>query len=243
MDASVKAKSTVDEIRERFDRDVDRFSNLETGQSATIDSPLMLELVAEAAARTTPGAKSVLDIGCGAGNYTLKLLQSLPGLDCTLVDLSRPMLDRAHDRVSAATSGPVETIQGDIREIDLAAGRFDVILSAMVLHHLRTDDEWHAVFTKLFQALRPGGSLWIADHIRHEIPEIQDAMTDRWGDYLVDFQGPPYRDKVFAYVEKEDTPHTLTFQLDTLRSVGFESIDVLHKNNLFAAFGGRKARS
>ena len=33
-------KSTVDEIRERFDNDVERFSNLATGQSATIDAPL-----------------------------------------------------------------------------------------------------------------------------------------------------------------------------------------------------------
>ena len=31
-------------------------------------------------------------IGCGAGNNTLKLLQSTPPFDCDLVDLSRPML-------------------------------------------------------------------------------------------------------------------------------------------------------
>ena len=98
-------KSTVDEIRARFDVDVERFSNLETGQSATIDAPLMLELVAQAAAATATqpaGAMRVLDIGCGAGNYTLKLLEELPGLGVTLVDLSRPMLDRAQQRVAAA---------------------------------------------------------------------------------------------------------------------------------------------
>jgi tRNA (cmo5U34)-methyltransferase len=27
-------------------------------------------------------------VGCGAGNYTLKLLESLPNLDVTLIDLS-----------------------------------------------------------------------------------------------------------------------------------------------------------
>ncbi len=32
-------KSTVDEIRMGFDGDVERFSSLETGQSATIDAP------------------------------------------------------------------------------------------------------------------------------------------------------------------------------------------------------------
>src|SRR4029077_541416 len=100
-------KSKVDEIRRRFDADVERFSNLETGQSATVDAPLAMALVAEAAAATTPQARHVLDVGCGAGNYTLKLLAPLPDLDATLIDLSQPMLDRARERVSRATSGQV----------------------------------------------------------------------------------------------------------------------------------------
>ncbi len=61
-------KSTPEEIRRRFDADVERFSNLETGQSATMDAPLSLELVARAAATVCPRAESLLDIGCGAGN-------------------------------------------------------------------------------------------------------------------------------------------------------------------------------
>ena len=32
-------KSSVREIKERFDADVERFSNLETGQQAVIDAP------------------------------------------------------------------------------------------------------------------------------------------------------------------------------------------------------------
>src|SRR5580698_1020517 len=98
-------KSTVDEIRERFDKDVERFSVLQTGQSATMDAPLGLELICSAAAAITSGAKRLLDIGCGAGNYSLKMLEKLPNMDVTLVDLSRPMLDRAVQRVSAATRG------------------------------------------------------------------------------------------------------------------------------------------
>src|SRR5499425_3409392 len=112
-------KSTVDEIRRRFDADVERFSNLETGQSATVDAPLALALVAEAAAATTPQARHALDVGCGAGNYTLKLLESLPNLDATLMDLSQPMLDRARERDSGATTGRIATIQADIREVEL----------------------------------------------------------------------------------------------------------------------------
>src|SRR5580704_16429583 len=71
-------KSSIEEIRDRFDRDVDRFSNLETGQTATIDAALVLDLIARSAAAATPAARAMLDIGCGAGNFTLKLLERLP---------------------------------------------------------------------------------------------------------------------------------------------------------------------
>jgi tRNA (cmo5U34)-methyltransferase len=45
---------------------------------------------------------------------------------------------------------------------------------------------------------------------------------------------------VFAYIEKEDSPRPLTYQLDLLRRVGFSGVDVVHKNSCFAAFGGVK---
>src|SRR5205823_2042526 len=126
----------------RFDADVERFSNLDTGQSATVDAPLARALVARAAAATTPQARHVLDVGCGAGNYTLKLLEQLPNLDVTLIDLSKPMLDRATERVGRATTGNIKAIQGDIREVELSEGTFDIVLAAAVLHHLRADQEW-----------------------------------------------------------------------------------------------------
>jgi tRNA (cmo5U34)-methyltransferase len=238
----MSTKSTVDDIRRRFDADVERFSNLETGQSATIDAPQALELVTEAAASSTPKARAVLDVGCGAGNYTLKLLQRLPDLDVTLLDLSRPMLDRAVERVSAATRGKVTAVQGDVREADLPTAGYDVILAAAVLHHLRTDAEWKAVFARFHRLLRPGGSVWVADLVEHENPAVQAAMWRRYGDYLVALKGEAYRDEVFAYVEREDTPRSVTFQLELLRKSGFVQVDVLHKNNCFAAFGGTRSR-
>ena len=233
-------KSTVDEIRQRFDADVERFSNLETGQSATVDAPLAMALVAESAAATTPHARHVLDVGCGAGNYTLRLLGRLPNLDVTLIDLSRPMLDRATARVTQATSGTVTAIQGDIREIALPEGTFDIILAAAVLHHLRADEEWREVFGRFYRALSPGGSVWIFDHVESAIPEVEALMRRRWGEYLTRMRDEAYRDHVFAYVEKEDTPRPLMFQLDMLRQAGFDSVEVLHKNLCFAAFGAVK---
>jgi tRNA (cmo5U34)-methyltransferase len=122
----------------------------------------------------------------------------------------------------------------------LEEGKFDVIVAAAVLHHLRTDEEWLAVFAKFHRALRAGGSIWIADLIAHSLPAVQEMMWRRYGAYLTSLKGPAYQDEVFAYVAKEDTPRPMDFQLDLLRRVGFAAVDVLHKNSCFAAFGAVK---
>jgi tRNA (cmo5U34)-methyltransferase len=233
-------KSSIEEIRARFDQDVERFSNLEIGQTTTVDSPLMLELVTQAAAAANPAAAHILDVGCGAGNYTLKLLQSLPDLQVTLLDLSQPMLARAVQRIQSVSSGAIKAIQGDIREITFPAGHFDLILAAAVLHHLRGTDQWRSVFAKFHQVLKPGGSVWIVDLVKQSTQAVQTMMWDRYSDYLVDFKGPAFRQQVFDYIDKEDTPRPLIFQLDLLREVGFAQVEILHKNNLFAAFGAIK---
>lgn len=234
-------KSTVEEIRQRFDADVERFSNLETGQTATVDAPLAMNLVAQAAAAVTPHAKHVLDVGCGAGNYTLKLLENLPQLDVTLIDLSLPMLDRAAERVKRVTSGKVSLLQGDVRQLTLPEQSFDIILAAAVLHHLRTDDEWRQMFTAFHQSLRPGGSLWIFDLVESSVPAVEKLMRQGYGEYLARLKDAAYRDHVFAYIEKEDTPRPLLFQIDTLRQAGFAQVEILHKNSCFAAFGAVKS--
>jgi tRNA (cmo5U34)-methyltransferase len=233
-------KSTTAEIRERFDNEVERFANLETGQVATMDAQISLELLTAAAKAIQPNATTVLDLGCGAGNYTLKMLSKVPNLDCTLVDLSPNMLERAKERVSYATTRKVTTIEGDIRDIELQKNHFDIILAGAVLHHLREDADWEFVFKKLYDSLTPGGCFFISDLLIQDHQGVNQMVWERYGDYLKQHGGEEYQQKVFDYIEIEDSPRSMVYQLDLMKKVGFSSVEILHKNACFGAFGGIK---
>lgn len=234
-------KSTIEEIEKRFDQDVERFSNLDTGQATTLDAAYNLELITEAISKHYPAGISVLDVGCGAGNYSVKLSHKMKDINYTLVDLSRPMLDKATERLSGLTQGTIRAVKGDFRSQSLGKHQFDAIIATAVLHHLRDDQDWETAFTKLFELLKPGGSIWIFDLVEQHTEALQQLIyRDLYGTYLTGLKDENYRDSVFDYIKKEDSPRSLIYQLQLLEKVGFTSVDVLHKNLCFASFVGFK---
>jgi len=240
MNTPLNKKSTVDQIKARFDQDVERFSDLEIGQEAVIDAPIMLELISKLALSVKPDAENMLDIGAGAGNNTSSILREKPGTNCDLVDISLPMLEKAKDRISQEEAGEVRIFHGDFRDLALPHSYYDLIVAAAVLHHLRDDADWEHCFGKIYNLLKPGGALFISDIVHHQHGAIHGAMWKRYGEHLEFIGGTDYRDKVFEYIEVEDSPRSLSYQMELMKKVGFETVDVLHKNSCFAAFVGIK---
>jgi len=233
-------KSSTEAIRNNFDQQVERFSNIETGQTTAIDSPLCMELVARSAALLNPNATRILDLGCGGGNYAVKVTELLPDVDCTLIDLSANMLAKAEERVAVNISGRVLAIQGDYRDIPLEENVYDVITAGTTLHHLREDQEWESVFTKVFKALKPGGTFWINDIVIGETDEINRMMLEGWLSILREQVSPEEIEMYMGRYKSEDSPRTLSYQLNLMKQVGFLKTIVLHKHFNFAAFGAIK---
>jgi tRNA (cmo5U34)-methyltransferase len=115
-----------------------------------------------------------------------------------------------------------------------------VNLAAAVLHHLRDDRDWVSTFGKIYRLTAPEGSVWISDLVSHETGSVQSLIWKRYGEYLCLVGGKAYRNIVFDYIDKEDSPRSVTYQLDLLRKVGFNHVELLHKNSCFAAFGAIK---
>ena len=73
--------------------------------------------------------ETVLDLGCGAGNFSLKLAPLFALEKVTLVDLSANMLDRAMERLGGR-GVELRAVQCDVRDLDLEPDSQDIIVAA-----------------------------------------------------------------------------------------------------------------
>ena len=228
-------KISMEELERQFDNDVERFSNEQTGQTTTIDASLVLSIVEQSILQLCPHAKRMCDIGCGAGNFSLRIARKLPNLRLTLLDLSSAMLDRAVTRLEAERFVVEETIKSDIAVAILPGNKFDITVAAASLHHLRTRNDWERAFEGIYRSLRTGGSFWMWDLIRHENDAIESVQQGRYAEYLTQLRDADYQRHVFEYIKHSDSPETISFIMEMLHSVGFRKIDIIHKNVVFVA--------
>ncbi|TVQ72976.1 MAG: methyltransferase domain-containing protein [Balneolaceae bacterium] len=152
-----------------------------------------------------PG-QHVLDLGSGAGN-DIFVARSVVGETGRLtgLDFSEAMTRKARANAEKMGYGNVEFITGDIEEMPLESGRFDVVLSNCVLN-LVPDKK--TAFAGIFRVLKSGGHFSISDIVLEgTIPE-------------------PIRKAAEAYVGCVSGAMQKEEYLDIVRASGFSDVTV-----------------
>ena len=126
--------------------------------------PLLQRMLA-AAGLMPDAAPDVLDVGAGYGAVTEEVLRAFPAARVTLQDYSRPMLDRARQRLAASADrfGWVICDLTDPAWAKEAGGPFDLAVSAIVLHNLPRPEDIFACYRAIHDLLAPGGAFLNCD--------------------------------------------------------------------------------
>jgi trans-aconitate 2-methyltransferase len=106
-----------------------------------------------------PGLRAI-DLGCGTGELTRRLADSLPESDVLGIDSSAEMLARAQ----AQARPGLQFAAGDLREL---VGGWDLIFSHAVIQWVPDHD---ALIPQLLNCLNPGGQLVIQLPSNHNHP-------------------------------------------------------------------------
>lgn len=129
---------------------------------------------AVAGATETLAATRILDLGTGTGETARRVLAKHPGARVVLVDASAKMLEAAR---LALPEDRVEQIVVRQLEDPLPDGPFDLIVSALAIHHLESADK-RLLFRRTAAALEPGGSFVFADVVVPDDPSRAFSPLD-----------------------------------------------------------------
>jgi tRNA (cmo5U34)-methyltransferase len=151
-------------MAEQFHFDPDSY--LAMVRAEVPDYEHLQEVVAEAAGEIA--AEAVLDLGTGTGETLRHVAQRHPTARLIGIDESERMLAVARDVVPTADLR-VARLQDELPE-----GPFDLVVSALAVHHLDTDEK-AALFRRVAARLAPGGRFVLADVIVPDDP--MDAVT------------------------------------------------------------------
>jgi tRNA (cmo5U34)-methyltransferase len=154
------------------------------------------EELQEAVATATADIRAtrVLELGTGTGETALRVRAIHPDASWVGIDSSEAMLARARERLRDAD------LRQQRLEDDLPPGPFDLVLSALAVHHLDGAGK-RELFSRVAGVLRPGGTFVLGDVV---VPPPGQ-------------EGPIYIDWVM------DKPDSVADQLAWLREAGFEA--------------------
>jgi SAM-dependent methyltransferase len=128
------------------------------GPAAAARSRRRAALVAAHAA-LRPG-RSVLEIGCGGGYFTSRLVAALPdGVEVTSIDISPELVERARSRPELAGRPHLRIEVANVEQLPFADASFDAVAGSSILHHL----DLGRALPELYRVLRPGGRFAFAE--------------------------------------------------------------------------------
>jgi cyclopropane fatty-acyl-phospholipid synthase-like methyltransferase len=107
-------------------------------------------------------ARTLLDLGGGAGSYAFALIRKTPGLHATVFDRPAAVEVAMTEAKNAGLGKRVDVIGGDLFT-DSYGGPYDVIFYSNVVHIYGPKENFQ-ILKKVKKALRPGGRLIIVEY-------------------------------------------------------------------------------
>lgn len=163
--------------------------------------------------------KSVLDLGCGFGWHCLYAREQQAS-SVVGVDISEKMLHEAREK----TDDPaISYIQMPIEDIEFASEQFDVVISSLALHYVKS---FEAICRKVHAYLKPGGSfIFSVEHPIFTSRNEQEWYVDDQGNRLhwpVDhYQSEGLRETTFLTENVIKYHRTISTYFNDLIGAGF----------------------
>ncbi|MBN1813929.1 MAG: class I SAM-dependent methyltransferase [Anaerolineae bacterium] len=226
----------MDRIKQHFEEEAKEYNGIIL--KLIPHYPQMLDALVSAIPFNRLAPIRVIDLGCGTGTISQRMVAAFPNAHVTCLDLAENMVEMA--RVKLAQHPHARYLVGDLNTFTFDA-EVDVAVSSLALHHLVTDADKHGFYHKIYNTLAPDGVFYNADVVLGSSDTLQATYMQKWQAFML--QNVSHDEMENTWLPKyydEDCPAKLTDHLAWLAEVGFADVDVVWKYYNYAVYGGRK---
>ena len=177
-----------------------------------------------------PKPKRILDLGAGTGLLSYFWLQHCPESEYVLVDIADEMLDVARKRFSGMSNISYEVL--NYMNV-LPSGNFDVVASALSVHHLENEDKLN-LFGRIYDLLPSGGLFVNYDQFCAGHSELDHWFDSYWESQLA-FSGLTDHDiALWKERKKLDRECSLEQEIEMLQQSNFKVVKGIYSYQKFS---------
>ena len=171
----------------------------------------------------------ILDLGCGTGNLTQRILEQFPDAQIDALDLSEDILEESRKRF--ANKSNMNYLQADFKSMNLPHGNYDLVMSSIAIHHVE-DPFKLKLYKEVYQSLKKGGIFIFADQTRGITDEIylkniECSTEENWNMWM-------------AHQDAHDFHSPVAWHLENMKIAGFNEVDLLSKYLMWGVFWAKK---
>ncbi len=199
----------------------------------------MITTGVELLAALAPADGHVLDLGGGTGALSSAVLEGLPGVHVTVLDVDADMLSEARKRLERFADRVAFREASFLDPLPAA----DAVVASLALHHVHDLRAKTALYRAIRETLSPGGVLLNLDAAVTEDAQLNSLVFDRMAAWMADYGIPEAEARGhFASWADEDRYFPLDAELGALREAGFDEVECFWRRGLSAIVCGLRAR-
>lgn len=174
--------------------------------------------------------KRVLDLGAGTGLLSYFWYRHFPASEYVLVDIADDMLNVARQRFAGIDN--VSYLAADYSR-EIPAQDFDVIVSALSIHHLENRDK-ETLFERIYDKLPEGGLFVNYDQFCAGQVDMDDWFDSYWESQLADSGLTEHDIELWRERRKLDRECSVEEEMAMLGNRGFKSVKCVYSYQKFS---------
>ena len=189
----------------------------------------MLEVVVNCLPDTNENP-TILDIGCGTGNLSLKIYQRFPNAKVICIDESLDYLKICQVKLNAFPN--TEFLSGNFNDYSGENEKFDaIIMSFAFLEIARTDEEKITFLTKCKNLLKKDGVIYMAESIKPENNPYLESLYTQMAEAHRKLNCLDENDKRFKKYQKINSEFgcNLRKYVEVFNKAGFNNFNLVWK--------------